>query len=110
MAAYDLKAVQAAASCGKVQFLGRQAATDAANLGYGLSDVCNCVSGLCSSEFEKSKTYKDGDPRARGTFDVYRTTFGRRGRKVDLYLKLKLFHDGQGDAVILASIHPAKYK
>lgn len=83
---YDLRQIHALAASQRVIYANRSVRRDAANLGYGLEDVCECLQKLKSNDFRHSGRYDR--PR---WYDVYRTRFTSRvGYVDDLYIKLSL--------------------
>lgn len=102
MAHYPLEEIHAAALAERIWFQGRTD-LDAANLGYMLPDVCECLLALDAAHFHATEFYPGKKP-----YDVYRIRHRReKGGTLDpLYIKLWLAADAaSGSAVLLISFH-----
>jgi len=102
MAKYCLEQVRRAAKSGKIQFHGRVASRDAAELGYAFDDICSCLTALTPEEYSKTLKYEQGPE-----FDVYLTKFRRPGypEEIDeLYIKFALKNN-----ILIASFHLQRF-
>lgn len=98
MPKYCLDEVRQAAKQGRLQYHGRIAQRDAAELGYTFDDVCACLVALTSDEYSKTLKYESGPE-----LDVYLTRFERpdcAGEFDELYVKFALVEN-----ILLASFH-----
>ena len=91
MACYNLDDVRKLAKKGALEYMGRRASVDAAELGYVFDDVIRCLVNLTEDEFSKTLEYEHG-PK----LDVYLTRFPRPGggdNEIDeLYVKFALIN------------------
>lgn len=102
MACYNLDEVRKLAKQGAVEYMGRTANRDAAELGYSLNDVIRCLAALTEDEFSKSLEYGAGLKH-----DVYITKFPRPNGEEDeideLYVKFVLINNML--TISIASFH-----
>lgn len=105
MAKYSLESIRQAAKAGHVQFHGRRAGVDAAELGYQLGDIIACILAITTDEFSKTLSYTTGPD-----FDVYLTKYKRpcsEDEQDELYVKLALINDEL--ILSLASFHLQRF-
>lgn len=103
MACYNLKDIRKLAKQGAIEYMGRVASRDAAQLGYSFHDVVGCLQALTESEFSATKQYENG-PK----FDVYLTKYPRPNSEDDglfdeLYVKFALINNKL--TISIASFH-----
>lgn len=89
MSHYDLDKVREIAKRKDIEYRGWKVRLDIANLGYNLNDVADCIAGLTSGNFHKSKKYESGQ-----VDDIYKCIYERTSNensvKDELYIKLSL--------------------
>ncbi len=105
MPKYNLETVRKAAKAGRIQYHGRRAGIEAAELGYQLKDIAACLASLTADEFSKTLQYEKGP-----AFDVYLTKFQHSNSEYELdelYVKLALI---EGELTLtLASFHLQRF-
>lgn len=62
MALYDLMDVKEAAKLQNINFSGRKVSKDAAELGYQLKDIAECIYNLTPEEFKQTQYYDNRPP------------------------------------------------
>jgi len=98
---YSLSTIVELAKNGRVSYTSRQVGTDIDNLGYGIQDVCECISLLCQGDFCESIKY----PNRPKWLDRYTTHFTTAsGQLIRIYIKLRL--ENSCISVALESFHP----
>jgi hypothetical protein len=89
-AAYLLHQVHALAARESVLYAGTRVQIDTTNLGYGLREVCWCLTALQPADFSHSERYA---PHGKW-HDVYKTIWAPPGEMPDaLYVKFRLADD-----------------
>lgn len=84
---YLLDQIRTLAATGCVRYAGTRVTLDVDNLGFGLDEVCACLSSLAEDHFCHSERYQPGGR----WHDVYRRAWSARAGVVDdLYIKLRL--------------------
>lgn len=97
---YSLARVSELAARESVHYASTRVQNDVANLGYGLAEVCACLSSLSSNDLSHSERYRRGG----AWHDVYKISWSLPGRVPDdLYIKFRM--DGDLLVIDLCSFH-----
>lgn len=89
-AEYSLTRIIELAGLSSVRYASTKVQNDTENMGYGIEEVCNCISNLTDEHFSNAEKYPD----RRQWFDVYKIKWPIPGKDYDdLYIKLSLDND-----------------